>query len=128
MMLRSRIPQITREMEPAVAAALRLGAQVIADDAASRIHPGADPHHIAEDIHVVPLGGKDIRGPLQASQGELGGLGFLVQAGRDDTYYGHILEHGSATATPRPFLIPALEAKANEVVKDVKRAIRKAAK
>lgn len=111
-MLKSRIPRITLEMVPAVAAALRHGAQVIADDAAGRVDRGADPHHIADDIHVV----RDDE------------LGFIVRAGKDDTFYGHILEHGSTTAGPRPFLVPALEAKAAEVVADVRHAIKRAAR
>jgi HK97 gp10 family phage protein len=103
--LKSRIPQITREMIPAVAVALRAGAQIVANEASDRAPRGGGEHHIADDIHVE----RDEQ------------LDFKVIAGREDTFYGHILEHGSVHAAPRPFLVPALEAKRAEVVADVRR-------
>jgi HK97 gp10 family phage protein len=111
-MLRSRIPKITAELVPFAAAALRAGAQIVADDAASRAPRGEGVHHIADDIHVV----RDEE------------LDFKVVAGKTDTFYGHILEHGSVYAAPHPFLVPALEAKAGEVIVGLREAIKRAAR
>jgi HK97 gp10 family phage protein len=107
----SRIPQITREMEPAVAEALRVGAEVVAAAAAAAAPRGGGVHHIADDIHVV----------------RNGHLEYLVRAGKSDTFYGHILEHGSVHAAPHPFLVPSLRATSHEVVDDVRRGIKRAA-
>jgi HK97 gp10 family phage protein len=109
-MLTSRIPKITREMEPNVADALRHGAETVAAAAAAGAPRGGGIHHIADDIHVV----RD------------GHLEYLVRAGREDTFYGHILEHGSVHAAPHPFLVPALKAMSLGVVVDVRQAVRKA--
>jgi HK97 gp10 family phage protein len=106
----SRIPQITRDMEPDVADALRHGAETVATAAAAAAPRGGGIHHIADDIHVV----RD------------GHLEYLVRAGREDTFYGHILEHGSVHAAPHPFLVPALKAMSLGVVVDVRQAVRKA--
>jgi HK97 gp10 family phage protein len=109
-MLRSRIPQITREMEPAVAAALRFAAEQVADAAKAR----------------VPIETGKLRNAIHVERD--GHLEFQVLAGDADVFYGHIVEHGGAHTGPQPFLVPALEAKRHEVVKDVRRAIKRAAK
>jgi HK97 gp10 family phage protein len=106
----SRIPQITREMEPAVAESLRVGAELVASAAAAGAPRGGGIHHIADDIHVV----------------RNGHLEYLVRAGKKDTFYGHILEHGSVHAAPHPFLVPALRATSREVVDDVRLGIKRA--
>jgi HK97 gp10 family phage protein len=107
----SRIPQITRDMEPNVAESLRIGAEVVAAAAAAGAPRGGGIHHIADDIHVV----------------RNGHLEYLVRAGKTDTFYGHILEHGSVHAAPHPFLVPALRATSHQVVDDVKLGIKRAA-
>jgi HK97 gp10 family phage protein len=106
----SRIPKITREMEPAVAKGIQLAAEMIAAEASSRAPRGGGIHHIADDIHVV----RD------------GHLEYLVRAGKEDTFYGHILEHGSVHAAPHPFLVPALMARRHETVTDIRAAIKAA--
>lgn len=82
------------ELDPKVGAAVGAGAELIAEDAARRVAVGPDPHHIRDDIHVERTGLAE----------------YAVIAGRAETFYGHILEHGGATQAPRPFLVPAAEA------------------
>jgi HK97 gp10 family phage protein len=91
--LQSRLPQIAASLRPKVARAVKAGAQLIAEDAGERVARGPDPHHISEDIHVQRTG------PAE----------YAVVAGREDTFYGHILEFGSAKMAPRPFLVPAAD-------------------
>jgi HK97 gp10 family phage protein len=109
-MLRSRIPQITRDMFPAVELALRLGAEHVAGAAKDRVP--VDTGKLRDAIHVE----RD------------GNLEFKVIAGDTETFYGHIVEHGGAHVGPRPFMVPALQASSARVLADVRQAIRKAAK
>ena len=108
-MLRSRLPKITLEMLPAVEAALRIGAEQIVEAAKERVPVRTGT--LRDSIHVV----RD------------GELEFMVRAGDTDAFYGHIVEHGGANTAPHPFLIPAIEAKRGQVVKDVREAIKRAA-
>lgn len=107
-MLKSRIPRITSEMLPAVTAALRHGAEQVADAARARVP--VDTGGLRDSIHVV----RD------------GDLEFMVLAGDDDTFYGHIVENGGAHTGPRPFMVPAAQATAGQVTGDVRAAIRRA--
>lgn len=105
-MLTSRIPQITREMLPAVEAALKVGAGQIAAAARDRVPVATGA--LRDAIHV-----------------ERDGIGFEIRAGNADVFYGHIVEHGSTHTAPHPFLVPALEASRAEVVADVHAALRR---
>lgn len=92
--LRSRFPGIEARIARRISTEMRHTARLIAADAVQRIHPGPNPVHLADEIHV------EREAPAS----------YLVVAGERDAYYGHILEHGSVQAAPRPFLLPALEA------------------
>ncbi len=91
--LDSRLPGIAAGLQPKVSQAVKKGAQLIAEDAGERVSRGPDPHHIGDDIHVQRSG------PAE----------YAVVAGREETFYGHILEHGSVKMAPRPFLVPAAD-------------------
>lgn len=99
--LRSRFPEISAKIARRVSTEMRHTANLIAEDAASRINPGPDPIHLAEEIHV------EREAPAT----------YRVVAGGGGAYYGHILEHGSVHAAPRPFLIPALDAQREGAVR-----------
>lgn len=91
--LKSRFPMIVAELRPRVSAAVKESAQAIADRAAENVAYGPDPHHIRDDIHVERVDSAE----------------YAVVAGKEDTFYGHMLEHGTTKMAPRPFLIPAAE-------------------
>jgi HK97 gp10 family phage protein len=109
MSLTSRFPQIAASLQPRVTAALREAADEVADEARGRV--------------VVASG--DLRDSIHVDQD---GDDVYVVAGNDDVYYGHLVEFGSTPGgTPmpaRPFLIPALEAKRDDIVRSVKTVLR----
>lgn len=107
--LKSRLPAIAASLRPRVSAAIKIGAEGIARDASERVAVGPDPHHIRDDIYV------ERTGPAE----------YAVIAGREETFYGHILEHGGATSSPRPFLIPAAEAGEKQTVAAVTTVLRR---
>lgn len=95
--LKSRLPQISRELPMRVNRVLEVGAHEIADSAKSRVPFKTGRLHDA--IHVEDRGAQS----------------WAVVAGdRDkDVFYGHMVEFGTTgdTGTPaQPFLIPAVEA------------------
>jgi HK97 gp10 family phage protein len=98
-MLKSRIPAIAAELDTLTRGALEAGADVVAARAKGRVTVGNDAPHIRDAIHTE-------------SEPE----GVYVIAGDDDTFYGHILEHGSVKMAAQPFLVPALEESKKEVL------------
>lgn len=106
--LKSRFPEIEAKIARRISTEMRHTANLIAEDAASRIHPGPDPIHLAEEIHV------DREAPAT----------YRVVAGGGGAYYGHILEHGAVHMAPRPFLIPALDAQREGAVRRTTAVLR----
>lgn len=104
--LRSRLPQISRELRPRVATATRRGAEEIAKDAKNRVPVRSGK--LRDAIHVEFKGDAD----------------WDVVAGDRDAFYGHMVEHGTTRAAPRPFLIPALMARRAEVELLIKKALQ----
>ncbi|AXX89340.1 hypothetical protein CKA55_07495 [Arcobacter suis] len=45
----------------------------------------------------------------------------IKQGGEDDAYYGHIVEFGSSKMQAEPYMRPALESKADEVINEVRK-------
>jgi HK97 gp10 family phage protein len=102
----NRFPQIIATLDPRVDVAVRLGAQAVEADARSR----------------VPVDSGSLRDAIHTEKGE---GGHLVVAGDSNVFYGHLVELGTSRVPPRPFLIPALEARRDEIVGLVAAALRK---
>lgn len=98
-MLKSRLPEIAATLPGRVDAALKAGADLVAEDAIVRVHPHRLGGELEDAIHV------DDR------QRE----GIYVIAGDDTAFYGHLVEHGTSHSAPYPFLVPALEANQDRI-------------
>lgn len=48
----------------------------------------------------------------------------IRQGSKDDAYYGHIVEFGSSKMEAKPFMRPALESKADEVINEVRKKMQ----
>jgi hypothetical protein len=89
--LKSRIPEIIATSTAKVARANRQTAERVVAEAKDRVQRRQDT--LYDEIHYV-LDGDD----------------YLIHAGRDDAFYGHMVEYGTAHSAPFPFLMPAAEA------------------
>ena len=109
MSYQSRIPKITAQMLPRVAAATAAGAELIAQRAKARA-PDAPPYGegLREAIHV------EQSGPTT----------YAVVAGDRDAFYGHMVEHGTSHSAPRPFLMPAVEESRAEIMASIAAALK----
>lgn len=100
--LASRLPEIAAELRPRVSAAVKSGAEAIAEDARMRVHFGEEDPHLRESITVRRY--------------QAAGYLVLVEAQDDDgLYYGWFVEFGTAHAPPYPFLLPAAEGQLDHV-------------
>jgi HK97 gp10 family phage protein len=95
---RSRLPKIAAELAAKANGITEAGAELIVERAKERVPVGEGEVHLRDHIHVEPA--ED---------------GHYVVAGDGETFYGHIVEHGSVNAAPHPFLIPAAEESRKEV-------------
>lgn len=98
MSYKTRLPQITADL------AVKLDAAALA--AAERIKQAAKDN--------VPVATGRLRDAIHV---EHDGDGYMVVAGDNETFYGHIVEHGGVHTPPRPFLVPALENNRGEILK-----------
>lgn len=105
-MYRSRLPQIAAELDGVTAAAVRAGAELVAQSARDRVP--VDTGHLRDAIHTET----DVEGSY-------------VVAGDDRVFYGHLVEHGGAHTPPRPFLVPALEERRADVTALAVAAVRR---
>lgn len=106
----NRFPQIIAGLTPKVDAALGVGAQVIAVDAAQRVPVGDPKVHLKDRIRAERLGRCE----------------WAVIAGdENDVFYGHMVEHGTTHSAPHPFLVPAAEANGTRVLGLVTGALRR---
>ena len=111
---KSRFPMIAAEIAPKVGAAVKVGAEVISEDAARRV---PDPS---------PLG----QGLIASIRVEREGVAeYSVNAGDDDAYYAKWVEYGHAargggSVPSHPFMVPAEEANRHNVVALVTGALR----
>ena len=106
--LKSRLPAIAAELRPKVSAAVKKGAQLVAEEARERVPIGPPDVHIKDDIRVAR------QGPAE----------YAVLAGDENTWYGHMVEFGTSHSAPRPFLVPALEEHRGAAVNFVRVALR----
>ena len=106
MSLTNKIPEILKELDPAVRAALVRSAQGIVQDAKDRVP--VETGRLRDAIHWEPTE-----------------EGISVIAGDQKVFYGHMVEHGSVHNAPRPFLVPALEQNRDEIERNVAEAVRK---
>jgi HK97 gp10 family phage protein len=97
----NRFPQIIAELNPKVEAALDVGRHAIALDAQSRVH--VDSGDLRNAIHVDDK---------------------YVVAGDSNVFYGAFEEFGTSHSPAHPFLVPAAEAKREEVAALVTAALR----
>jgi HK97 gp10 family phage protein len=103
----SRIPEIIAALDPAMLKAAHDGAELIAQAAKERVPVVTG--RLQRAIHVEKI--ED---------------GAAVIAGDKEAFYGNMVEHGGAiNRPPRPFLIPALEEKRDEVEREIAQAIRR---
>lgn len=105
--LHSRIPRIAAELRPRVAAATKIGAELIEKEAKSRAPVSTG--RLRDAIHTEFKGDAD----------------WNVVAGNSQVFYGHMVEHGTTRAPAHPFLIPAFEARRNEVLRAIRLALRR---
>jgi HK97 gp10 family phage protein len=106
--LKSRIPQITAEMEGKLNTVVRAGAENI-ERTAKELAPDAPP-----------LG----EGLVAAIHTEHDALGSSVVAGDDEVFYGHFIENGTVNTPPHPFLVPAVEVNHAPIVGAAARVLR----
>lgn len=89
--LKSRIPEITVEMQGKLEAVVRAGAASIAAGAKAR----------------VPVDDGDLQAAIHT---ETEPEGTYVIAGDSDVFWGNFVENGTVKTSPQPFLVPAAEA------------------
>ena len=109
--LKSRLPQVAAELRPRVGKAVKEAAEVIAEDARSRVAIGPPPVHIFDAITV--------------QRREAAGYAVAVPARSEKgVAYPFVVEFGGRTQDPHPFLIPAAEANKDNAVYLVTAALR----
>lgn len=103
----SRFPAIVAELAVKLDAVGKLAAEAIAVGARANVPLGPPTVHLKDHITV-----------------EHEGVGeYRVLAGDKETFYGHIVEHGSVHSAPHPFLMPAAEATVPEIDRIAKIAL-----
>jgi hypothetical protein len=125
--LKSRIPDIIRQLDPQVNAALVESAEEVARIARFLLMPYTKTGRLMEAIHVE-------------RRYDHGKVVTYVVAGDREAWYGHILEHGAThkgkrskghtdwtgRVAARPFLVPAAEASRKFIVNAGRDAIQRA--
>lgn len=105
-MLRSRLPEITAELEKAAREAVAAAAELVVATAKDRAP--VDTGRLRDSIHID-------------EEAE----GTYVVAGDHEVFYGNMVEHGTVDAAAHPFLLPALEENRSAIEAAVTAAIRK---
>jgi HK97 gp10 family phage protein len=108
--LKSRIPEIIAELNPAVSSALETAADLVEARAKDRVP--VDTGRLRDAIHT-------------AYSVEKGRILAWVVAGNNEAWYGHIVEHGGAHTPPHPFLVPSLEDSRQEIERDVAEVVKR---
>lgn len=106
--LKSKFPDIAKELRPKVSRAVKQGAEDVALAAKARVP--IDEGDLKRAIHVERQGAAE----------------YTVVAGSrdEDVFYGHLVEFGTTHSHAQPFLVPALEATQPVVVGRVAEALR----
>jgi len=109
--LKSRLPQIAASIRPRVGAAVKQAAEAVAEDARQRVPLGPPSVHIKDHIRVE----------------RREAAGYHVIADAEDPQgrpYAAYVEFGTNNRAATPFLIPALEANAENAENLVRAALR----
>lgn len=106
MSYKSRLPEIAAELAVKMDAVALAGAERIASEAQNR----------------VPVATGRLKNAIHTERVRVGG--YAVVAGDNETFYGHIVEHGGAYTPAKPFLIPALEDNRAEIIRFATLALR----
>jgi HK97 gp10 family phage protein len=88
--LKSRFPSIIAQLPARADESVEQAAQAVADAARERVP--VDTGTLRDSIHVIQQGDD-----------------YVVVAGNNKAFYGHMVEHGTSHSGAHPFLIPALE-------------------
>lgn len=104
-MLKSRIPLIIAALDDAAIDGVKEAAEQIVETAKQRVPVVSGA--LRDAIHVETKGNE-----------------ISVVAGDSDAWYGHIVENGSVSNPPRPFLIPALESEREQIERIVGEKLR----
>lgn len=111
--LKSRLPMIAAEIRPRVSAAIKAGAEIVAEDAAARAPYGPGIVHIRDHFVVERTGPAKYRVYNDA----------LSETGKYQVPYAYMVEFGTVKNAPRPFLVPAKEAHEDDVLELVRAAL-----
>lgn len=101
----SRFPEIIAELPAIIDEAIAEGAEIIAEDARSR----------------VPIRTGALELSIESEQREQGT--YEVVAGGKEAFYGFFVEFGTSKMAPEPFMIPAEEAEREFVISIVDAAL-----
>ena len=104
--LKSRLPEITRELHTRVSEGTEAGAEIVVAKAKERVPVRSG--RLRDAIHTEFKGSGD----------------WNVVAGDREVFYGHMIEFGTTRAPAHPFLIPALEESRADIEKAVTIALR----
>ncbi len=118
--LKSRLPQVAAELRPRVGAAVKSAAEVIAEDARSRVPIGPEPVHIYDTIEVIREEAAAYSVAVLAESPQHVHYPWVVEFGGAATEAG---KQGGGQA-PHPFLVPAAEANTDNAVYLVTAALR----
>lgn len=105
----SRISEIADRLGAAVHDALLKGARRVVETA-------------KETVPVDPTAKTHLRDHIHIREDE---DGIWIVAGDRKHFWAHILEHGGVSHPPHPFLVPALEQHREQILLDVREAIRR---
>jgi HK97 gp10 family phage protein len=98
--LQSRLPAISAELRPRISAAIKAGAEAVAETEAELLPRSDNEPHIADRVTVVRSGPAEYR----------------VVVGDDELYYGWFLEAGTVYMEAQPTLVPALDIEQEAIV------------
>ena len=103
---KSRIPEIAATLDARIIAAMRTAVEAVEMDAKAR----------------VPVASGELRDAIHIETEDRNSVS--VVAGDDNVFYGHFVEHGTSRVPARPFLVPALEAKREEILASVNAVLK----
>lgn len=118
--LKSRLPEVAAELRPRVSRAVKKGAEDIADTARRNLEIGGhvDSGELLNSIHVERRGSAEYAVIADARADKNGNPG----AGAP---YGGFVEFGTQDTAAYPFLHPAAEERAEEIVESVENALER---
>jgi HK97 gp10 family phage protein len=103
--LKSRLPGIAAQLQPRVSAAVKTGAEWIAEDASGNVVYGPGDVHLADSFKV------EREGPASYSVYN----DALSETGKRQVPYAHMVEFGTTKMAAQPFLLPAAENRISDI-------------